>query len=268
MNRLIKLFSNLVMLLILLIFLNSCDKADEIKQLVKGKPTNLNLICLVDMSSSIPIETKKDYENIIGKEIISSLSKNDKILVLPIDYGSQTGSKEIMSVNFSDREYSSKMTPLNEKDKKEKENLNTRKDSLIVKFENDFEKISKERAEYSRGTDIFGALKTCSQYFDKEKNNLILIFSDMEHSEGSINMNKQIINKASIEKLIEQSPKISLNNTEIIVYTGEQPNLSIEKYNLYRTFWTEYFKKENVFMVSYESGAKSILIDKIKSYVK
>lgn len=254
-----------------LMFFNfiSCDKkTEDITDLLKGKPDNLNLICFIDFSGSIPESTKEDYKNIIINDIIPSLGIKDKIVVLPIDYGTQTGSKEIFSVNFSDREYVSKMTPLNEKPAKEKANLKLRKDSLITSLGEKYSDISKEREKYSFGTDIFGALQTAKQYTDKDMNNLILFFSDMEQSDGKIKMDKDLINDKSIIKMIEAAPAAELNNTEIIVYTGEQPNLSIDKYKLYKEFWEKYFAKYSGKLDSYESGSKTILKEKISGYNK
>lgn len=245
--------------------LNSCDRStQELSKLIEGKPESLNLICFVDFSGSIPESTKEDYKNIIIKDIIPSLGIKDKIVILPIDYGTQTGSKEIFAVNFGDREYVSKMTPLNEKPAKEKSNLKLRKDSLIQSLNENYSAISKEREKYAHGTDIFGALQTSKQYIGKDKNNLIIFFSDMEQSDGKINMEKELSNDINIEKLIEKSPTADLKETEIIVYTGEQPKLSIDKYKLYKEFWEKYFSRYSVKLASYESGNKSVIVEKLK----
>ncbi|MDZ4711301.1 MAG: hypothetical protein SGI89_03140 [bacterium] len=246
-------------------FFSCGKKAEEITDIIKGKPENLNLICFIDFSQSIPESTKEDYKNIILGDIIPALGAKDKIVILPIDYGTQTGSKEIFSANFADREYVSKMSPLNEKPAKEKANLKLRKDSLIMNLTENYSNISKEREKYSHGTDIFGALQTATQYLDNDMNNLILFFSDMEQSDGKINMEKELSIDKNIEKLIKKSPSTELKHSEIIVYTGEQPNLTIDKYKSYKNFWSRYFEKYSIKLISYDSGSKSVLQDKLKA---
>lgn len=249
----------IISLFLIIAAANSC-------KYIQQEEKALNLICLVDFSGSLPESTVDWYGETIKGHVIRNLGYNDKITVLPIDYASQTGSLEILHKNFGTIEFSRDLDSPTMKAKLRQRRFKSYVDSLIPDFQEEFEEARSLREDYSRGTDILGALKQSGKYINKEDNNLILIFSDMVHESDAHNFNRELNSEKSRKRIIQRVEDVVLPNTKVFVLTGMLPDMKIEKYELLKKFWNEYFNINNMDLIQYSSGGRSILVEEIKSY--
>src|SRR6185295_5937878 len=69
----------------------------------KKLPTNI--VCLVDFSQTIDTATVTWYKKTISQSILGRMGKRDRVIILPVDFGSQTSSEELFKVDFSKNNY-------------------------------------------------------------------------------------------------------------------------------------------------------------------
>lgn len=230
-----------------------------------GKEKQVNIICLVDFSKTIASSTVDWYGTTIESNVIGQMGFQDRLIVLPIDFGSQTASQELYKVDFSKNNYHNEYAGQDADDLE----IASHRDSLnsaIKKFSRTFENVPNDRASFDKGTDIFGALKQAQKYIDTNANNIIIIFSDMLQYTNATSMNFEdnMNSIKDIEKHLALSDKADLNNTSILVLTGIQQNIPPEKFNCVKSFWEQYFKKCKGELIDYSSGAVSQLENVLK----
>jgi len=248
----------LILILLIAVTFYSCSKS-------KAKE-NINIICLVDFSKSIPPKTLDWYKNVIKNTIIANLGEEDKITVLPIDYGSQTSSSEIFMADFSKQSFSKEFDSPLQQDKIVKRRMKIFVDSVVVLFGSAFEKAKSERSQFSQGTDVIGGFSQANKYFIQGENNLIIAFTDMIQETGQLDLYKNLSKEKDISFLLKKIPHQDFNKSDVFIMTGEQPNIKIEKYELLKKFWTNYLSSTNLNLIQYESGGDNILVNKINSY--
>lgn len=247
-----------VLILLTAVTFYSCSK-------FKAKET-INIICLVDFSKSIPPLTLDRYKDVIKNNIIANLGENDKVTVLPIDYGSQTSSSEIFIADLQKQSFRKQFDSPLQQDIVAKRRLKIYKDSIEVLFDSVFSKAREERSRYSQGTDIIGGFAQANKYFASGCNNLIVAFTDMIQETEQLNLFKNLSSGNDINSLIKKAPIPNFNKFDIFVMTGEQPKIKIEKYELLKKFWHSYFAKTKLNLLQYDSGGENLLTNKIISY--
>lgn len=249
-------------------FLCACDFIGEsIKKIIDNpgkKP--LNIVCFIDFSKSIPETTLEWYRKTVRDNLINSMHNTDKIIILPIDYGSSASSSEIFSCNFGIQKYEKPFTPLGQKEKSERDLFNSVRDSAAVKFDNNFKSASIERQKYSGGTDILGAIGLASKYIDTTYHNLIVVLSDMVQETESLNLKKEYTAKKEAASLFSKLPQVSLPAADLFILTGEQPDITLKEFQFYKAFWEGYFSNNNIKLIDYNSGSVSLMQNKIQSY--
>ena len=230
----------------------------------KLPPTNI--ICLVDFSSSIDSNTFDWYRTVIKEDIVLNLGDGDKLLVLPVDFGSQVGSTEIFMAEINEDDLKKKFdSPTREKETI-KRRLKTLIDTLAVTFDTSFNKAVVNRKKYEHQTDIIGAVQQADRYYLKDANNLILIFSDMVQESDKVNFIDEFETNKDIMKILDKLNIVKLNRFDVIVITGEQPEIQPERYKQMKIFWQAFFDKYGLNLIDYQSAGRNILIKQISEY--
>lgn len=245
----------------LMLFASSCDY--KLPFFTSQKP--VNVICLVDFSSSIPEQTIASYKDIIVQNVNKHLENNDKLLVLPIDYASQTSSTEIFAIDYSKHNFEKEFASPQQKEQLEKKALDSFKDSISKKIDSSFNNAVINRQQYSGGTDIIGALKECRKYILDNSINLIVILSDMIQETDKIKLPDLKADK-DIVNLVEKTDKVDLGTIDLLVLTGDQPGLPQTQFDKTKLFWSKYFDKCGLNLVDYSSGGRSVLSEKLAKY--
>lgn len=244
-----------------MLFISSCD----IKWPFFTSENPVNIICLVDFSSSIPEQTISSYKDIITYSINKNLSNKDKLLVLPIDYASQTSSTEIFTIDYSKFNFEKEFASPQQKEQLEKKALDNFKDSISKKIDSSFNNAVINRQQYSGGTDIIGALKECRKYVLDNSINLIVILSDMIQETDKIKL-PELKGEKDVINLVEKTDKVELGIIDVIVLTGDQPGLPQSQFDKTKMFWSKYFDKCGINLVDYSSGGRSVLTEKLAKY--
>ncbi|RPI19853.1 MAG: hypothetical protein EHM58_00225 [Ignavibacteriae bacterium] len=242
----------IVLFLISIMFLFfSCGKKEK----------TYNIICLVDFSKSIPQNVIESYKDIIKNNVVKSMSFTDRMIVLPIDYGSQTNATEIYHIDFALNSYEKDMDSPAQKDRIKKRRFDESKDSLIKTFDSLYYAALSSREKLSKKTDIIGALKETRRYLDDKNEdceNLIILFSDMVQESDKYNFTS-LRNTKDAERFLEKTEAMEIPKTKVFVYTGVIQDFPPDQYSALKTYWTEYFKKYNINLLEYTSGGTSIL---------
>jgi hypothetical protein len=225
----------------------------------------VNIICLVDFSKTIASSTVDWYGTTIQTNVISQMGFRDRLIVLPIDFGSQTASQELYKVDFSKNNYYNEYAGTDADELEiviHRDSVN----SAIKKFAASFKNAPNSRGLFDKGTDIFGALQQAQKYIDTNANNIIIIFSDMLQYTNATSMNFEdnMNSIEEIEKHMTLADKADLNNSSILVLTGIQQNILPEKFNCVKSFWEQYFENCNGELIDYSSGAVSQLENVLK----
>jgi hypothetical protein len=253
-----KLFLHFISGFLIVVTFISCSKSNSVEC--------CNYVCLVDFSASIPPSTLAWYKDVIKNSIITNLGEKDKITVLPIDYGSQTSSSEIFTADLQKQSFRKEFDSPLRQDAVIKRRFKIYVDSIGILFGSAFNIAKEERTKFSGGTDIIGGLEQASKYFLPGQNNMIILFSDMVQETGQIDLYKYLSTGKDIDLLLKKAPFPNFNKSDVFIMTGEQPKIKIEKYQLLRKFWQNYFSKSNLNFIEYESGGENILVNKINSY--
>lgn len=258
---------NSLLIFVLLIFTISFQSCDEVKNILEDdEKESLNIICFIDFSGSIPKNTLEWYKNCVRDNIIKSMKIKDRIVILPIDYGSSTSSQEILTLDFSQFNYSKPLTPIGQREKSESDLFNKIKDSIILKFDSNYVQTVLNREKFSGGTDIIGALRQSQKYIDNKTFNLVVIFSDMIMETENINLVSSYRKKTDTGKLVDKLDNITLDSTGVIILTGEQPDISVTQAEYTKNFWQKYFDKQKINLLDYNSGGISVLVKIFDSY--
>ena len=215
-----------------------------------------NIIVLVDFSLSRDTTSLRWSKETIIRYVIDKLSPKDRIVILPVDFNSETSSQEIFRANFSMNDYSNEFAGL-QKDEIEKQNHLDSVHYAVQQFDQSFEIARHQRSLLRGGTDIFGGLKISRKYFVPGCNNIVVIFSDMlQFTDRKVwNFEDHLNSKDEIEHYLSIAEKIDLQDMQAIILTGAQDGMSPEKFNTIRTFWEYYFRKCNCPLSDYSSGA-------------
>jgi len=219
-----------------------------------------NIIVLVDFSLSRDTANIRWYMETIARYVVDNMGPKDRIIILPLDFNSETSSTEIFRVDFSKNDYSSEFAGL-QKDEMEKQNHLDSVQSAIQQFKQLFEIARQKRALLRGGTDIFGGLKICRKYYVPGSRNILVICSDMlQFTDRNVwNFEEHLTSKDEVEHYLSIAEKVDLQGMQTVVLTGAQDSMRPEKFNAVKAFWEAYFIKCNDTIVDYSSGAVSKL---------
>ena len=220
-----------------------------------------NIIVLIDFSQSRDTATLRWYKEVIIRYVIDNMGPKDRIIILPLDFNSETSSQEIFRVNFSKNDYTNEFAGL-QKDEIEKQNHLDSVHSAVQQFEQLFETARHQRSLLRGGSDIFGGLKICHKYYAPGFRNILVVCSDMLQftDRTAWNFEDHLNTKSEVEHYLSIAEKIDLQGMETIVLTGAQDSMRPEKFNAVKAFWESYFiQKCNDTIVDYSSGAVSKL---------
>jgi len=262
----IKTASALVAVLMIVV-LASCEYLPEkIKKIIcPPEPMPKNIIVLADYSASIPRATTDWYLATIADEIIPTLGKNDNLTILPVDYGSLTSSKEVFSTNFDKLTFSTaQVNELQKKSFEQQQFLKFKKDSILPGLKTAFETAYHERSKYNKGTDLLGAMVQAHGYLKNGSQNLVVIMSDMIQETELVNIEKHMKADNQVETMLNKTQKVQLHDVEVIILTGEQPNISISKFNRIKTYWEKLAERDDWNLLEYNSGGRQALRNWLK----
>lgn len=251
--KIYKVTISFICILAIAFFFTGCKKATK-----NGK----NIICFVDFSDSKNTSSRLDfYKEVIHKSILINLNMYDRLIILPIDKSSVTNSTEIFFVDMSKKSFYPEMASPLEEEKIVKENIKRELDSLSVVFSRNFDLAKQGRVSPSLGTDIFGALEVGKREIVSGEDNVIVLLSDMMNWSEELKMEPQnnTFNDKTWEQLLTKVTQVKLEDSKIVVITGEVVDASPEHYKLIQKFWSKYFEVNNAILYDYNSASTSKL---------
>ena len=232
-----------------------------------NKQPHNNIICFVDFSEA-PEWNKRleDFRNLIQHAVIGNMRVEESIVVLPIDKASLTAGTEIYKATFKkELQYIPERTSPIDEDKVLAKNVQQDRDSFSSAFARRFETVKSERIKQIQGTDIFGALEQAKKYVEPDQKNIIILFSDMMNWSSELKMEPDNFSLSSVNIALQKAPSVQIFNARVIVFTGNLSQISQLHFKAVKQFWTEYFKKQNIELVEYSSGAVTSLEKAISS---
>ena len=223
----------------------------------------LNIVILADFSSSRD-STMDWYRQTITTGVMLKMTPRQRLVVLPIDYASETGSSEIFSVDYTPNRYENEYAGLQGADVEKQNHLDSVR-VAISRFEPAFEEARRRRTKLHQGTDVIGALKAAKKYFRTDERNLVVILSDMEQvtDKTDLNFERNLNSPAEIERYLKRVEKIDLSGMDIIVLTGMQSDITPAKFNAVSGFWQKYVSQSGGHLIDYSSGAVAKLEDAV-----
>ena len=224
-----------------------------------------NIIVLVDFSLSRDSANILWFKETIIRYVIENMGPKDKVVILPVDFNSETSSQEIFTVNFSKNDYSNEFAGL-QKDEIERQNHLDSVHGAVLQFELLFDSAWHQRSLLRGGTDIFGGLRICRKYYLTYCKNLLVVFSDMlQFTDRAVwNFEDHLNGKDEIEHYLSISDKVDLQGMQAIVLTGKQDSMRPEKFLAVKAFWEQYFiQKCGDSILDYSSGAVTKLAELI-----
>jgi len=238
----------------------SCDWIQQAMDKVNETPKPMNIIVLTDLSSSIPATTIDGYLASVEQDIFPKLSGKDRLSVLPVDYGSEGSFRELLHVDLSDYEPKQVAMSKLEKEKYYRKQLEKYKvEHLLPTLRENLGSAAADRARYNRGTDIIGACRVATKYIDPRYRNLVVIFSDMIQETEVINMERSMRTDDQVAALLAKTDILRMEGADIIVITGEQPNINISKYQRMKTYWEQLAARDGWNLLDYSSGSKEAM---------
>lgn len=246
-----------IILTTIVFLLYSCKWGSK-RELPKGK----NFICVVDFSDSKnALERLQFYMNVIKDNIIPKLGIYDKISVIPIDNASLTNSSDIILEDLSTNNFEPEMASPMEEEQLTKENLRKYKESLSLRFVQNFQNVINQRNKSNQGTDIFGALEVVKGKLKVADDNYLIILSDMMNYNSTLNMepDNKGFDRSALDDILAKISNNEMPNTIALVLTGEQVEATPEHFKLVKTFWTKYFEKNRIKLYDYNSASVSKL---------
>lgn len=246
----------ITLLLIGVLAIASC-KRDDVQ--------STNVISLLDVSESRDSSIALWYRDAICEHVLPSMGIQDKITMLPIDNGSRTASVEIFRKDFGEDTYGNQYAGLSEGEVI-KANHADSVNAAVRRFRTAFSLVRDARTKYRNGTDIIGALKLAGGYRDRKCRNVLIIFSDMLHSDegGAHSLESILRDTASVEGAGKRYETVDLSDFTVIVVTGELDAVDRKTYGAVQEFWKAYFKRCNANLVEYSSGSLSLLAKHLK----
>jgi len=215
------------------------------------------IVCLIDFSETPEWNSRMEMlKQVTINSIISKISFNTSLVILPLDKASASGSEELLSGRtLNEFDYIPDMTAPPDEDRVSQENLQKTKDSLKQEFSQLFDKALQSRVGLQKGTDIFGALEQAKRYLPEGGQNIIILLSDMMNWSNDLKMEPGNFNTASIEQALKKVPAANLSNAKILIYTGQTGYLPADHFKTVQQFWEKYFSQNNIQLVDYSSGA-------------
>lgn len=254
MNKKIKYLTFIGICAVLLFLMAGCKNNGNVKK--------RNIVCLVDFSSSKNGDARQQfYRTVIKDNIIKNLAMTDRITILPLDAASLTNAEEILVKDVSAEDFTPEMAAPMEEEKITAENFEKYKARITSEFEQNFDRIAEDRKSRNQGTDIFGLLENLRNYIKPEMENNVIFLSDMMNYSKTLNMepSNKNFNAANLEKLVKEAPPTDLQNAQILVLTGDQPDLPPAHFELIKNFWTKYFEQNKAQLLDFSSAAISRL---------
>jgi len=238
-----------VMLALIAISLFSCTK-----------PKPSVIVTLPDLSKSRDTTVLNWYKAAIVNGVIAHMGPKDRLIGLPIDGASETYSQEIFTVDFSNNVYGNEFAGL-QSAKLEKKSHHDSLVSAGIAFSKAFDAAVVARRRFAKETDIIGALKQAGKYYVPNCDSILVLFSDMEQETDRqhINLATTAITKSDYPSLLSQMEVSDLHGINVIIITGEQANISLERYELLKGLWTLYIQKCGGKLISYDSGSLTSL---------
>lgn len=244
---------SLIAILAIVFSISSCGWGHK-----KAAPTGKNIVCVVDFSDSKNVaERLQFYMKVIKDNIIPVLGQYDKITVIPIDKTSITNSSDILIADLSKEQFVPENASPVEEDELIQANLKKYTTALQAEFVKNFQVAIANRSKDNHGTDIFGALDGVQTKFKNNKDNYLILLSDMMNWSSTLKMEPADIgfNTGSCENILTKVPSYEMPNTTALVLTAEQIDVSPEHFQLVRSFWTKYFEKNKINLYDYNSAS-------------
>ena len=217
------------------------------------------VLCFIDLSSrdSVAIEW---YKESFKDHLLRNLPPETRLVVLPVDYASQTGSTELFRVDFSKNKYGNEYAGLQAAEIEQQQHQDS-VSAAIQQFDRTFNLERQQRLQFPEGTDLFGALKQCAKYSVPGQRTLVVVFSDMLQftDRQTMNFETRLANPDEIEQYLSGAEKVDLQGMEIIILTGPQRDMKPQKYAVIKVFWELYIQQCNGKLLGYSSGAVSQL---------
>jgi hypothetical protein len=239
---------------------SSCDQVQDTINNLTESPKPMNVIVLTDLSSSIPKLTVDGYLASVETDIFPKLSGSDRLIVLPLDYGSEGSFRELFRADLA--EYKPTEVAMNELQKAEYYRAqleNYKKDELLPELRNALGSAVADRSLYGRGTDVLGAVRTAKKYIDPRCRNLVVVFSDMIQETEVVNMESSMRSDDQVAVLLGKTDTLRLEGADIVVITGEQPSISISKFQRMKTYWEQLASRDGWNLLDYSSGSKEAM---------
>lgn len=252
---------------VLFITFSSCEEIKSGFEEVVKEEKPKNFICLVDLSGSIPAATTEWYGQTIKKELLANMGSRDILTTLPIDYGSLTASTELFKIDLNEYDFTNIYgSKFNKEENEHKRYLKFLDEEGYLMFEEAFSRAKETRTDFNKGTDILGALEQAVDYKMPEYDNYIIVFSDMIQETKALNLEGSYKSGTKLNDLIE-SGAINLEGFKLIVLTGEQPGMTIEKFNAIKAFWESFIPQQGGVLIDYNSGGLNKLRNQMEKAI-
>ena len=226
-----------------------------------------NFVIPADLSGSRNDSVIEWYKNTIGNSIIPSMGIKDRLTVISMDAGSVQATDEIEIADMSQYNFFNGDAGQDAKEA-EKALLNDSLSALRLRFFNRFDGVVSKRKQYSAHTDIIGAIEQAAKYQRGDHINFLIVLSDMlidaTYDKGLIDFEHGLSDTSQIQAYLGRVPTLDLTGWVVIVLTGNQPNITTEKFKTVETFWEQWFARSHADLRIYTSGAVSLLDQVIK----
>jgi len=231
-----------------------------------------NIIVLVDYSSSLDETTFQGYKNLIG-ECWLNLKPQDRLAILPIDFGSKTQSRRLVFEDLAQQTFSKKHDGITHAADSLQKRFKAYLKTKAPELKNKLEHYKSDRRNLSNSTDIFSALEEASKLLEPKaaqedlmgqimrtltgedrmvSENTIVLLSDMIHQTREVNFGYG--NETNTEKVmgwLKQQHKLPVfENTHVFVYGANGGN-NPRRFESIQGFWENYFTKTSAQLVAY-----------------